>query len=131
MAKFYRYFMSITWVLIALMGISLFFLENAYTMPLLLLYIALRVVRHRKEIADVRRRSTPRQKAIALGSFVAAVAAAYVLIVYGGRCLQALGLGRVALYSLIAFVIAVVLIGMYTVIARSGFGTEQPRDSQA
>ncbi|NGZ77613.1 hypothetical protein [Saccharibacillus alkalitolerans] len=129
MRMFDRHFTSITWVLIALMAISLFLLDNAYTSPLLLLYIVLRAVRHRKEIADVLRRSTLRQKMIALGSFAAAVAAAYVLIVYGGRYLQELGAGTIVLYGWVALVISVVLIGMYAVIARSGFGTEQPGDS--
>lgn len=117
---FDRYFQTITWVLIALMVISLFILDNAYTTPLLVVYLLLLALRNRRSITDVLRNSTRGQKVSMLLAFIAAVAFSFVLIWYGGRVMQAQGIGPVFLYIWIAVVIAVAIAGLRAVAIRLG-----------
>ncbi len=115
-----RYYPTISWVLLALMAVSLFILDNAYTMPLLLAHLLLTALRNRRVIAGVLRQSTSGQKAVLLLSFVAAVAGSFLLIGYGGRFLISQGIGPVFQYIWIAVVIAVAVAALRAVAIRSG-----------
>ena len=107
-------------MLLALMAVSLFILDNAYTTPLLLVYVLLLALRHRHSITNMLRRSTPGQKTAMLLAFAAAVAFSFVLIGFGGRFLESQGIGPVFLYLWIAVVIAAAIAGMRAVAIRAG-----------
>ncbi len=116
-----RQFHGITWVLVALMAVSLFLFQGAFTMPLLLIYAALNALRYRREIGAVLRRATPGQKAAALLAFAAAVAASFLLIWYGGRLLQDQGAAPVFVYVWIALVIVGAILLLRSAAVRLGF----------
>lgn len=122
--KFDRAFPALTWVLLALMAVSLFVLDNAFTTPLLGVYLILSAVRYRSSIADTLRRSTPKQKGLLLLAFIGSVALSFVLIVFGGRFLESQGIGPVFVYIWIALVIGIAVAILLGVASRFGLMSE-------
>jgi len=122
--RFDRAFQPLTWVLLALMAVSLFALDNAFTTPLLGVYVLLLAVRHRSSIADTLRSSTPKQKGLLVLTFVGSVALSFVLIRFGGRFLESQGIGPVFLYIWIALVIGIAVAILLGVASRFGLTSE-------
>ena len=120
MKTFDRHFGWIAWLLVALMGISLFLLDNAYTTPLLAVYVLLIALRNRKSVAAAWGGSGAGRKAVVAIAFLLAVGVAFVLIRYGGRSLRQQGIGTAFQYIWIVLVMASVLAGLRAVVVISG-----------
>lgn len=122
--KFDRAFHTLTWVLLAMMAVSLFALDNVFTTPLLGLYLILSAVGYRSSIANTLRRSTPKQKGLLMLALIGSVALSFVLIRYGGRFLESQGIGPVFLYIWIALVIGIAVAILLGVASRFGLMSE-------
>ncbi|MDO3410281.1 hypothetical protein QWJ34_10960 [Saccharibacillus sp. CPCC 101409] len=129
MKAFDRHFGWISWLLFALMGISLFLLDNAYALPLLTAYMLLAALRNRRSLIAAWRGSGAGRKAVVAISFLLAVGVAFVLIWYGGRYLRQQGVGTAFEYVWIVLVIASVLAGLRAVVVVSGRARARRRRS--